>query len=97
MNKSDLLRAVATKEDISLRDAERIIDAFLDVIGLSLTLDEDVSIRNFGKFESRHRGAVLRRNPRTGEPVQVPPKRAIGFKPSPRLKDRVNGVNGQVV
>lgn len=91
MNKSDLLRAISNKESCTIGDAERIVDAFLDVIGLSLALDESVSIRNFGKFEARHRAEVVRKNPRTGESISVPPKRGIGFKPSPHLKDRVNG------
>ena len=91
MNKSDLLRAVASKESCTIREAEKIVDAFLDVIALSLALDEDVSIRNFGKFEVRDRAEVVRKNPRTGEPIHVPAKKGIGFKPSPALKDRTNG------
>lgn len=91
MNKSDLLRAVASKESCSVKEAEKIIDSFLEVVALSLALDEDVSVRNFGKFEVRHRDEVVRKNPRTGEPIQVPAKRGVGFKPSPHLKERVNG------
>lgn len=91
MNKSDLLRAVASKQNCTIRDAEKIIDAFLDVIALSLALEEDVSVRNFGKFEVRNRAEVVRKNPRTGEPIQVPAKKGVGFKPSPHLKERVNG------
>lgn len=91
MNKSDLLRAVANKEGCSVREAERIIDSFLDVIALSLALEENVSIRNFGKFEVRNRNEVVRKNPRTGESIAVPAKKGLGFKPSPHLKDRVNG------
>jgi DNA-binding protein HU-beta len=91
VNKSDLLRAVATKEGVTLRQAERLVDAFLDVIALSLALEEDVSIRNFGKFEVRERAEVVRKNPRTGEPIPVPAKRGVGFRAAPHLKDRVNG------
>lgn len=91
MNKSDLLRAVAAKTGLGAKDTEAVVDAFLDVVALSLTLDEDVSVRNFGKFEVRHHNAVIRRNPKTGERIDVPAKRAVGFKPSPRLKGRVNG------
>lgn len=91
MNKSDLLRAVASKEACTIKEAEKIIDAFLEIVSLSLALDEDVSVRNFGKFEVRHRAEVVRKNPRTGEAIQVPAKKGVGFKPSPHLKDRVNG------
>jgi DNA-binding protein HU-beta len=90
MNRSDILSAVASKEGIPVRDVEKIVDSFLEVITLSLTLDEDVSIRNFGKFEVRHRSEVTRRNPKTGEPVEVPAKKAVGFKASPWLKNRIN-------
>lgn len=92
MNKSEVLRAVAFRERISFNEAERIVDAFLEVVGLSLACEENVSIRNFGKFEHRARRPVTRRNPKTGAPVEVPPRNTVGFKPAPKLKDRVNGI-----
>jgi DNA-binding protein HU-beta len=92
VNKSEVLRAVALRERITFAEAERTVDAFLEVISLSLACEEDVSIRNFGKFEHRTRRPVTRNNPRTGVPVDVPQRHTVGFKPAPRLKDRVNGV-----
>lgn len=91
MNKSDLIKAVETREQVPFRDAERIINAFLDVISLSLAYGEDCSIRNFGKFEVRNRQETTRLNPKTGDPIHVSARRAVGFRPAPHFKDRVNG------
>lgn len=92
MNKSDILHIVAMREQLKSDEVERIVDAFLEAISLSLACEEDVTIRNFGRFEHRKRNPVHRRNPRTGEPIDVPARNAVGFKPAPRLRDRVNGI-----
>lgn len=92
MNKSELLRAVALRERVTYAEAERLVDAFLEVVSLSLACEEDVSIRNFGKFEHRKRRPVQRRNPKTGTPVDIPERNSVGFKPAPKLRDRVNGI-----
>lgn len=91
MNKTDLIQAVALREQIKPEDAEHVFDSFLEVISLSLACEEDVTIRNFGRFEHRKRNAVRRRNPRTGDPVDVPSRNSVGFRPAPRLRERVNG------
>ena len=91
MNKSDLIQAVALRENFKPSDVERIINAFLEVTSLSLACEEDVTIRHFGRFEHRKRNAVQRRNPRTGSPIDIPARNSVGFKPAPRLRDRVNG------
>lgn len=90
MNRTDVVKAVANREHVSAAEAERILNAALDIIGLSLACGEEVNIRGFGKFEPRHRNAVVRRNPRTGVEHKVPEKRSVGFVPSPNLKDRLN-------
>lgn len=49
-----------------------------------------MSIRNFGKFEPRLKGAVTRKNPKTGASVEVPEKFSVGFIAAPALKARLN-------
>jgi nucleoid DNA-binding protein len=71
-------------------EPENAVDRVLDVIGASLACGEPVSIRNFGKFEPRLRSPVIRKNPKTGIPVDVPQRVSIGFVASPALKRRVN-------
>lgn len=91
MNRSDIVRAVSFREGITIKQAERYIDAFLETVGLSMACGEDVNIRNFGKFEVRARKPVVRFNPRTGDKIEVPAKNSVAFKAAPNLKTRVNG------
>lgn len=90
MNRSDVVRAVANAEHLPIATVDRIVIAFLDVIGLALACDEEVNLRCFGKFEPRARAAVVRRNPKTGIEHAVPEKKSVGFVPSPNLKSRLN-------
>jgi nucleoid DNA-binding protein len=90
MNKSEIIRAVAKEVKVPAKDAEKIIESFLDIVCLSLSCGEEVLITNFGKFELRQRPAMIHRNPKSGEKVEVPAKVYLGFKPSGSLRERLN-------
>jgi DNA-binding protein HU-beta len=90
MNRTDIVRAVANKSGLPMTVVAKVTDDLLDVIGLCLAAGEEVNLRQFGKFEPRDRKAVVRKNPRTGEDIQVPAKTGVGFIPSPVLKQRLN-------
>lgn len=94
MNRSDIVHAIAAAEGVDLVTAERLLKTMLNAITVSLACGENVTIRNFGKFEVRNRKPVTRVNPRTKQVIDVPEKRAVLFHPSPALKDRINK-NGQ--
>jgi DNA-binding protein HU-beta len=71
----------------------------LHLIAASLTLPlsealangEEVMLRGFGSFKISERKARQGRNPRTGETINLPATKAIHFKPSKELKDKMNG------
>lgn len=90
MNRSEIIRGLARESDLTQEQVDKLISRFLEVIANSLACDEDVLLSGFGKFESRHRNAVMRVNPKTREPVMVPSKRTVGFVPSPILKKAVS-------
>lgn len=90
MVKSEMIKGLARKTKLTQVEVESVLDAFFDVVGLSLACGEDVKLSGFGKFEVRHRRAVKRANPKSGEMMEVPAKRSLGFKPSPNLKARLN-------
>lgn len=69
---------------------DTVVDDVLEVIGMSLSAGEQVNLRGFGRFDPRDRKPVVRLNPATQEPIQVPAKRSVGFVPSQILKDRLN-------
>lgn len=90
MNRSDLVRRVSRKSQQSQNQIETMLDLILDTIVVLLNSgDDSLTIRNFGRFEIRDRKALVRKNPKTGAEIKVPPKRAVLFHPAQALKDKV--------
>src|SRR6476646_5643356 len=90
MTKSDLIEVVANKLHLPKGKAELIVNCIFDSMEESLKQGERIEIRGFGSFEIRHYKAYEGRNPRTGDPVGVQPKRLPFFKVGKELKERVN-------
>ena len=87
LGKPELVETVAEAIDIDRTEADRIVEALFDSIVRALNRGE-VQIRGFGSFGVRERSARIGRNPKTGTPVAVPPKRVAFFALSKRfLKD----------
>src|SRR5436189_3384055 len=90
MTKSDLIEAVANKLHLPKGKAELIVNCIFESMEGSLRSGERIEIRGFGSFEIRDYKAYEGRNPRTGDPVGVQPKRLPFFKVGKELKERVN-------
>ena len=90
MNKPELIAIVAENAGVSKKDAERVINATVDAITLSLIKGEKVQLSGFGIFETKERLARVGRNPLTKQSIEIPASRVPGFKPSKALKDNVN-------
>jgi DNA-binding protein HU-beta len=93
MTKKDFVKVLADGMSVSQKDAEKAFNGVFDAIANSLLSGEEVSIPKFGKFVPAVQGARTCRNPKTGDTIEVPEKKAIKFKPSKTLKDFVNGVD----
>ncbi len=91
MTKADLVEHVASKADLPRKQAEEVVQVVLEGIILALHRNEKVELRGFGSFRVRQRGARVGRNPKTGEKVQVPPKRIPYFKPGKHLREALLG------
>ncbi|HXG66067.1 MAG TPA: HU family DNA-binding protein [Blastocatellia bacterium] len=87
MTKAELVEEVARAAELNKRDAEVIVETVFDSIIRALHQGEKVELRGFGSFRTRERGPRRGRNPKTGEPVDVPAKRVPYFKPGKELKD----------
>ena len=94
MTKSELIETVANKLKLPKGKAELIVNCIFDSMEESLKRGERIEIRGFGSFEIRHYKAYEGRNPRTGDKVDVRPKRLPFFKVGKELKERVN--NGRL-
>lgn len=87
MTKAELVEEVARAAELNKRDAEVIVETVFDSIIGALHRGEKVELRGFGSFRTRERGPRRGRNPKTGEPVDVPAKRVPYFKPGKELKE----------
>ena len=87
MTKAELVEEVARASELNKRDAEVIVETVFDSIIHALHKGEKVELRGFGSFRTRERGPRRGRNPKTGEPVDVPAKRVPYFKPGKELKE----------
>ncbi len=92
MNKAELILQVATKTNVTQKVAKVIVDTIFDGMGDSLIHGERIEIRGFGSFVIRTYGGYKGRNPKTGELVDVPPKKLPFFKVGKELKEKVNSV-----
>jgi integration host factor subunit beta len=95
MTKSDLIEAVAAQLQLPKGKAELIVNCIFDSMEESLKRGQRIEIRGFGSFEIRRYKAYEGRNPRTGDPVGVQPKRLPFFKVGKELKERVNAAAQQ--
>lgn len=90
MNKSDLVSAMSAKTELSKKDAEAALKAFIDVVTEELTAGGKVQLVGFGTFEVSERTARTGRNPQTGAEMTIPASKAPKFKAGKALKDTVN-------
>ncbi|MDX1503130.1 MAG: integration host factor subunit beta [Thermoanaerobaculia bacterium] len=90
MTKAQLVDEVARNTELTKKHAELIVNTVFDSIVRSLRKGEKIELRGFGSFRIRQRGPRIGRNPKTGDRVQVPPKRIPYFKPGKELKELLN-------
>lgn len=90
MNKSDLVAALAKKENLTEKQSQAIIDLVFDGFTETMKQGGKVEIRGFGSFSVRNYGAYQGRNPKTGGLIDVNEKRSAFFKVGKELKEKVN-------
>ena len=88
-NKMDLVERVASTINCTKADAERAVEAVIDMITDTLKGGQEVSIAGLGIFEAKMRAGRTGRNPRTGETIQIKSMRVPKFRASKTLKDAV--------
>jgi DNA-binding protein HU-beta len=92
VTKQDFIDRVASKSDLSKRDASKAVDAFLDTVTESLKRGDAIVFTGFGKFSTAHRAARMGVNPRNpGEKVQIPASTVPKFSAGSSLKQAVKG------
>ena len=90
MNKTELIAAIADQAELSKKDSEKALKAFIDVVSEELKKGEKVQLLGFGTFEVSERAAREGRNPQTGETMKIAACKAPKFKAGKALKDAIN-------
>ena len=90
MNKTEFIAAVAEKAEISKKDSEKALKAFVDVVAEQLKAGDKVQLVGFVTFEVSERAAREGRNPQTGETMTIAACKAPKFKAGKALKDAIN-------
>lgn len=90
MNKAELVAAIAEKTELSKKDSEKALKAFIDVVTEELIKGEKIQLVGFGTFEVSERAAREGRNPQTGKTMQIAACKAPKFKAGKQLKDALN-------
>lgn len=89
MNKSDLVAMIADKAELSKKDAEKALNAFVSSVTDVLKKGDKVSLVGFGTFETKKRAARKGKNPQTGAEINIPAATVPAFKVGKALKDAV--------
>ena len=95
LTKAQLSEMLHEQLGLNKREAKDYIEAFFEVMAAQLVEGQDVKISGFGNFEIRSKSGRPGRNPRTGEPVTIAPRRVVTFKASPLLKEQINAGTDQ--
>ncbi len=91
MNKDSLIGTIAEKSNLTRKDSESALNAFIDSVTDALGKGEKVTWIGFGTFSVVSRKARTGRNPSTGQPMNIPEKKIPKFSPGTSLKDKVSG------
>ena len=89
MNRSQLLNALAERNEMSRREADEVVASLVEIITETVSTGEDVTISGFAKFRRVDRPARMGRNPATGEAIKIAAKRQAKVTPLKAFKDSV--------
>lgn len=95
MTHKDFIAELSKKLDWTQAKTSETIDSFVDLMNEKIAANTQVSIANFGTFETKKKSERVSVNPLTQERFLVPPKITANFKPSPGLKDKFKNTNNQ--
>lgn len=81
MVKADLIERAVAETGLSRKEARAAVEGVFAALSAALQRGERTVVRGFGSFSVRARRIGMARNPRTGEPVPIPPGRVVRFRP----------------
>ena len=89
MTKKEIVSRIVNETGLKQIDVKKVVQKTFDSIVASLVNGERVELRNFGVFKIKQRRPRTGRNPKTGETVPVPSRKAAVFKPGLEMKNKI--------
>ena len=89
MNRTQLVEAIATKTELTKKDADVFLNAYIEAVTEAMQANDKVTLVGFGTFEVRERAAREGRNLRTGEPMHIPATKYPAFEAGKSFKEAV--------
>ena len=89
LNKTQVVKMIATQNGLTLKAAESVVNSFLDIIEKALKNGDTVLFTGFGKFEVRSKKERTGRNPQTGAKITIPATKSPAFRAGKALKSAV--------
>ena len=89
LTRADLCEAVHEEVGLSRQDCAGLVERTLELVISALEKGEQVKLSGFGVFQVRAKRARMGRNPKTGEPAAIEPRRVISFRASRKLAARM--------
>jgi len=90
LTKADIIKSIQDQLDIPKDRSTDLFESVMEIIKQSLVNGEEVKISGFGKFYLIDKKARNGRNPQTGEPMIIEPRRIVSFKYSARARVKLN-------
>ena len=89
MNKAELITSISEKTNLTKKDSECVINAFVETVTETLKKGDKVGLVGFGTFEVKERAARTGHNPKTGAAIEIAASKIPSFKASSTLKNAV--------
>jgi integration host factor subunit alpha len=90
VTRADLTEALHEEVGLTRQDCAALVERTLDLVAAAMERGETVKLSGFGVFQVRAKRQRMGRNPKTGEPATIDPRRVIGFRASQVIKARID-------
>jgi integration host factor subunit alpha len=90
VTRADLTEALHEEVGLTRQDCAALVERTLDLVAEAMARGETVKLSGFGVFQVRAKRQRMGRNPKTGEPATIDPRRVIGFRASQVIKARID-------
>lgn len=86
MNKTQFVEAVALDANMTKVEARKAVDAMIRTVVQTLREGDRLMLTGLGTFSVQHKSERVGRNPRTGAPVKIPPRKVVKFRPTVEIE-----------